>query len=405
MKKVLYISYDGMTDSLGEGQVINYLKELTKLGYQFDILSFEKEEKYKVGKVHIKSILEKFNIGWYPQIFHTKPPLISKFYDNYILMKTARQLYKKNRYDFIHCRSYIAASAGLMLYKKYAVPYLFDMRGLWPDEKRDGGSWKQGNIFWDSVFNYYKKKEKVLFTNAEQIISLTQAGKTELLSWNYLAHKKNISVIPCCADIEKFAITSSEKKMVSRNLQGISNKSLVVSYLGSLGAWYMIDEMLTLFYQIKLKYNHAIFLILTNSSHSIVLDRLKIFKISGESVIIKTVSYSEVPSYMYASDCSISFIKPTYSKTASSPVKVGEILCMGIPLISNAVGDSEILLLENEFGVLIKDFSEKTFNKVVENIEENINIEPQKIRKAALKIFSLDEGVKKYSAVYKSMLS
>ena len=44
-KKILYISYDGMTDALGEGQVISYLVELGKKGYQFDILSFEKPEK------------------------------------------------------------------------------------------------------------------------------------------------------------------------------------------------------------------------------------------------------------------------------------------------------------------------------------------------------------------------
>ena len=36
-----------MTDSLGEGQVISYLTELSKNGYEFDILSFEKPEKYK----------------------------------------------------------------------------------------------------------------------------------------------------------------------------------------------------------------------------------------------------------------------------------------------------------------------------------------------------------------------
>ena len=32
-KKILYVSYDGMTDPLGQSQVIPYLRELTKLGY------------------------------------------------------------------------------------------------------------------------------------------------------------------------------------------------------------------------------------------------------------------------------------------------------------------------------------------------------------------------------------
>ena len=152
------------------------------------------------------------------------------------------------------------------------------------------------------------------------------------------------------------------------------------------------------------KYLMRFFFIITNSDHNIILEKIESYQINKNSIKIITVPFSDVPINMYASDCSISFIKPVYSKMSSSPVKVGEILSMGIPLIANAIGDNEKLLVENKFGVLVKDFSEKTFNKIVENIEENINIEPQKIREAALKIFSLEEGVKKYTAVYKSLL-
>ena len=35
-----------MTDSLGEGQVINYLIGLRTYNYEFDILSFEKSGKF-----------------------------------------------------------------------------------------------------------------------------------------------------------------------------------------------------------------------------------------------------------------------------------------------------------------------------------------------------------------------
>jgi hypothetical protein len=41
-------------------------------------------------------------------------------------------------------------------------------------------------------------------------------------------------------------------------------------------------------------------------------------------------------------DTSIFFIRPTYSKKASSPTKQGEIMAMGIPLICNyGVGDTD----------------------------------------------------------------
>ena len=50
MKKILFISYDGMTDVLGQSQVIPYLAGLTKMGYTFTILSCDKPDKYLANK-------------------------------------------------------------------------------------------------------------------------------------------------------------------------------------------------------------------------------------------------------------------------------------------------------------------------------------------------------------------
>ena len=41
-KRVLYLSYNGMLDPLGQSQVLPYLKELSKLGVRFTLLSFER---------------------------------------------------------------------------------------------------------------------------------------------------------------------------------------------------------------------------------------------------------------------------------------------------------------------------------------------------------------------------
>ena len=47
LKKVLYLSYTGMTDPLGQSQVLAYLKKLSQTGhYQFTVISFEKQEAF-----------------------------------------------------------------------------------------------------------------------------------------------------------------------------------------------------------------------------------------------------------------------------------------------------------------------------------------------------------------------
>lgn len=45
-KKILFISYDGMTDPLGQSQVIPYLQGLSKQGYEIFLLSCEKNKPF-----------------------------------------------------------------------------------------------------------------------------------------------------------------------------------------------------------------------------------------------------------------------------------------------------------------------------------------------------------------------
>ena len=61
--KALYIAYDGMTDPLGQSQVLSYLKELSK-SYSFHLISFEKEEVYEKRKATIKDFIKGFDISW-----------------------------------------------------------------------------------------------------------------------------------------------------------------------------------------------------------------------------------------------------------------------------------------------------------------------------------------------------
>ncbi len=402
-KKILYISYDGMTDPLGQSQVISYLIGLTKFGYTFHILSFEKKDKFKTTGKEIQSLLDKNGIKWFPNTFHTSPPIVSKVYDKFLLLETARKLHKTYHYDMVHCRSYTAAEVGLKLKRSTGIKFLFDMRGFWADEKADGKSWDRKKWFWNAVYKYYKKKEADFVKEADYIISLTFAGKNEILSWRFYNDKVPIAVIPCCADQNHFKLTNLLKKEEARRNLGIDDFSLVLSYLGSLGAWYMIDEMLQFFKELQSAYSNSKFLIITNSNHDIVLDKLSFFNLNSKDFVIITVPFSAVPENMYASDVSISFIKPVYSKISSSPVKIGEILSMGIPIISNTIGDIGKLFLEENVGIPVKDFNDSTFSSAVKLINQSKFIDPESIREVAIKYYDLQEGINKYAAVYEEM--
>ena len=401
LRKILYISYDGMTDPLGQSQVLPYLIGLSEEGYRFTILSFEKKERYAKNRKTIEAITSAANIEWVPLSFTTKPPIVSKFYDAIRMRRKAFALQHHKKFDMVHCRSYVAADIGLSMKKKFGVKFFFDMRGFWADEKRDGGAWRDDHFIFRRVYRYYKQKEAEYLYHADHIISLTNAGKIELMTWPSYNKEVPVSVIPCCADMDHFTATSEIQKHESRKRLQLPSDGLIFSYLGSIGAWYMLDEMLEFFLTARNTFPQAHFLFITHSDKQFILNRAALHQIPPEAISVVEATRLEVPGFVKASDINISFIKPVYSKISSSPTKLGEVLSMGIPVIVNSgVGDVEPIVRDNDCGIVVKAFTKEAYANAIQQIPPLLKKDPVAIREGILSIFDLDHGIELYSKAY-----
>jgi len=405
---VIYISYDGMTDSLGQSQVIPYLIGLTKKDHSITIVSSEKKENYKKQKNAIEKLLKEHHISWIPTMYSTLPSIFSKQINLLRIELEVKRLCIIKTPDIIHCRSYMAALIGLKMKKKYHVKFVFDMRGFWADERVDGRLWNLNNGLHKRIYNYFKKKETEFITNADYTISLTQNAKNEILDWPEIENKSPIEVIPCCVDLELFSPDNVklQKQDLLRNELKITPSDFIISYLGSIGTWYMLDEMLDFFKVLLSRKNNAKFLIITPDNHSPIMIKVKNKGIRPEKIIIHSANRIEVPLFLSLSQLSLYFIKPLYSKKASSPTKTGEIMAMGIPIISNSgIGDSDEILTTSGAGLLVNEFSDKEYDRVIREIDVLLKADTTKIRAAAQYYFSLEKGVELYNDVYKKLKS
>lgn len=402
---VLYLSYDGMTDSLGQSQVLPYLKELSKNGFSIHLVSCEKPEKYNGGKAGVINFIEDIDIIWYPIKYRKSPPIISTIADIFSIKKEAEKIIAKNKIQIIHCRSYITALVGEQLKKKYGIKFLFDMRGFYADERVDGNIWKLTNPIFKAVYNFFKKKEKDFFRNADYSVSLTYKGKEIIESWK-LANYIPIEVIPCCADLKKFDsnnISTEKIKQIKQALK-INDTDFVICYLGSIGTWYMLPEMLDFFAQLLFKKPHAKFLFISGDSKEDILQEAAKYNIPSEKIIVQKANYSEVPTYASVADVSIFFIKPVFSKSASSPTKQGELMGLQIPVICNAgVGDTDMVVNKYQSGWLVNSFTHEDYNKAIDNLEVILVLDKEKIRKGAEEFYSLEVGVARYLNIYKKL--
>jgi glycosyltransferase involved in cell wall biosynthesis len=402
--RVLYISYDGLTDPLGQSQILPYLSGLSRQGFQFTILSFEKKEKLEKEGALIKELTDASNIHWVPLLFTAKPPILSKIYDRYRMWRTALALHRKHHFQITHCRSYISAEIGLRLKRKFGVKMLFDMRGFWADEKIDNGQWDISNPLYKRIYSHYKKKEKEFLQSADGIVSLTQAAKDFLLQQPEYKDL-SIDVIPCCADLDHFdykKITTEEKKAIKESLN-IPETAKVISYVGSFGGWYMTKEMFAFVKLLQAQHPEYVFLFLTKDDPEKVKDEARLCGIDEKKLVVLYVKRQQLPGYIAISNCSIFFIRNTFSKTASSPTKHAELMGMGVPVVCNTIGDTGNIINSTKTGQLVDTFEELVLKEAVDKLGEIEIIDKEYIRSCAAGLFDLQTGVRKYLSLYKKI--
>lgn len=408
-KTFLFVSIDGMTDPLGQSQVLPYLVGLAKQGNKIGIVSCEKKENWDLHHSIIESIVKEAGISWDYCFYKTGKPFVSQLQNFLALKKIVISKVSNtfiNNKVVIHCRSYLPGLIGLYCKKKFNTGFIFDMRGFWADERIEGGIWKKSNPIGSFLYAYFKKKEKEMLMNADSIISLTHKAKSIILNWNLGIDPSRITVISCCADLNHFSNENIDLKHLS-TLQDkypqVKNK-FVLSYVGSLGTWYMADEMLAFFKVLSEKTN-AVFLIITKDNKELVHQAAKKHDVDFDKLLIVSSSRADMPYYISLSTASVFFIKPTFSKSASSPTKMGELLSMGIPVVTNTgVGDVDRIIQDTKCGVLLSDFNETDYQKAISDLLENNSLYKNNAISAAQNYFSLKNGIEKYSSVYNSFI-
>jgi len=398
MKPVLYISYDGLLDPLGYSQVQPYLRQLGLRGVSLRVLSFEKPELCSGPEINqVKDSLASCGVCWHRLRYHKRPAVAATVWDIAAGALVGRALVLRHRIGILHARSYVAATIALGLCAVSRVKFLFDMRGFWVEERVEGGLWKNGGL----LYRTSKRLEKKLLRRADAFVILSRRGAQilrEMIPPRKAAPR--IAVIPTCADLELFRPAPAA---------GNPEKGLKLVYLGSLGTWYLIEEMVSFFAAVFSRSPQSSFTLITPSESAILenaLAKLDLPPGIAGRITAKSLPYSQVPQALCEAHCSIFFIKPTFSKQASCATKFAESLACGRPvLINSGVGDHEQYVRSRKVGVVIEQFSRSAFNSALDSLLELLRDSSlaARCRAVAEEDFSLTGAVESYMGLYRRL--
>lgn len=390
---LLYISYDGMLEPLGQSQVLAYLKQLAN-GRSIHLISFEKVNDWVIvaERERLARDIAASGIVWHPLRYHKKPTALATAWDIACGTGLGLWMVMRHRLRIVHARSYVPSVMALVISGITGAKFLFDMRGFWADEKLDGG-WACDSIF----YRIAKRFERRFLLSADHVVSLTHAAVPIMQKFPYLQDRMpTVTVIPTCADLTRF-------KPMPRQREGTA---FVMGYVGTAGNWYLFDETATSFAELLRMRPDTKFLIVNRGEHTYISERLAVAGVPSEAVELTAATLAEMPRLISRMDASIFFIKPVFSKQASAATKLAELLGCGVPCLGNAgVGDMAEVLEGEHVGVALRAFDQAS---LVAGLDQLLALvaDPNTAARcvaAAQKHFSLDEGVNRYRGIYERL--
>lgn len=363
----LYICYFALRQPLVQTQVLPYLRELGKAGCSMTLLTFEPETPKEMDAARVR--LKQEGIEWHWLKYHARPVGIAKWYDIRQGVAFTRELMRQRSIHILHARSHVPAAIAVAARQGPETKVLFDIRGFMPEEYVDAGHWSEHGLF----YRLTKFREKKLLRSADGFVVLTEQAK-RILEDRLTGASKPISVIPCCVDTRRFAV--AYRRDAERAALSLQAEKLLV-YVGALDGWYLTREMAEFFAEVRRANSRWKLFVATQSDAKAFTKALMLADVPASSFRIQYLPTEEIPNLLAAADAAYCFIKPAYSKRASSPTKIAEYLAAGLPVLCNSgIGDVDSLLTGNRVGVTLDSFNAESYRTAFSKLQQ-LSAEPE----------------------------
>lgn len=393
MTTVVYVSYTGALEPLGQSQVIAYLRGLTRRGVRFVLVTFEKPTDLArpLAREQRERELQAAGIAWQPLLYRSglAGKLRNLAAGSYAAWRAAR---RENAVLF-HARSHMAAAMAALARLLHGGRLVFDLRGEIADEYADIGHWTRGGWRYRAT----RALERRLVERADGLVVLSE----RLAARVGRRRRPPAVVIPCCVDREVFRPDGPVAA------DGLPEGRPLLVYAGSVGTWYLLPEMLALA-RLAARECGAHFLLLSRADPAAIADAAAGAGLDPAHVTCRAADYADVPRYLRRATAGVAFIRPVPSKTGSSPTKIAEYLACGVPVIANAgVGDLEDFVEAEGVGVLVRDFGQEELARaarfVAESVHDRAALRRRCLEVAARRFDLIEVGVARYGRLYEEL--
>jgi glycosyltransferase involved in cell wall biosynthesis len=280
--------------------------------------------------------------------------------------QSCRKVYADMRSEFadaaithVYARSFLGSMWARRLARYLKAVSIFDVRGVVGLEKQLGmGSRIKSKLLSCLELQECRRTDRVATVSENLKIYLSrQTGRRDVI------------VIPSCVNENRFYFDSSARSEI-RSTLGLDETSVLLCYSGGISAWQRIGDIVSLLKRVcsaDLRYK-ALFLT-TNQRE--VIRRLEEEQFPSAQAFVRGCPHNEVHRYLSAADVGLIMRHDTTVNNVASPVKVGEYLACGLPVIlTRGIGDYSDLLPAAGVGMVLDetaDMADQAFRFIRRN--------------------------------------
>jgi len=324
--------------------------ELIKRGHRVTVIRYDKSIDKRVERRTVDGInliTVRINYSQSMGIFSRLKAFVA-----FMLYATWLAMKEKN-IDFVIATStpLTIGFPALVLKKLKGIPYLFEVRDLWPEVPIQMGG--LNNKLAIRVARWF---EHTIYSNASHIVALSPGMEAGVLDAGTPPEK--VSMIPNMAKIDKFWSREPDKALMEE--LRLSAGTFKVIYFGAMGEANAIEYILDAAALLKSHKDIEFLFIGNGSRQTMVMER----KEAGQ---LDNVRYLGLFNMEKTSElvniCDVSLV--TFSNipilATNSPNKLFDSLSAGKPIIVNSNGWTKALVEENECGIFVDPESPQDF--------------------------------------------
>lgn len=241
---------------------------------------------------------------------------------------------------------FFTACAAFMAGLCKRVPWVFELRDIWPESIRAVGAMQSSK-----VLDALEHVEMFLYRQASAIVSVTNAFGRTLVRRGIDGSK--IHVVTNGVDISRFAPRAKDDELVARHqLQG----KFVAGYIGTHGMAHALDTILDAAKALKDAPDGDRFrfvLLGDGANKSALVERARAEGLDNV-IFVDSIPKDEVVRYWSLLDASIIHLKKTELFTTVIPSKMFECMGMAIPILHGVQGESAGIVEREDVGVLFE---------------------------------------------------